>query len=260
MANSTITFTYTATARGQSVASLLAAAQAVPLDLDGPRTWGLLPAGDIFFTSGLTVTRGITLLMGSIYAQSSGITLDKGATASPIEKVTPGGGVHADYAAPPIASFTDSAGKGATAAAVMGVGTGFLIAGGSGYTSAPTAKLVGGQLDPKGKPAQVTVTVAAGAVTGLTISDPGNGYNVFPEVVMTGGGGTGARMMAALKPVSFLLGQKGNGYKAPTLNLTPFFPFNTPDSSNQAGIVKGYMLSQLQDGTSTPWSEAIVIT
>lgn len=79
-----------------------------------------------------------------------------------------------------------------------GVGVATVTAPGSGYTSAPTVTIA----DPTGvipnnggRTATATATITAGAVTGITITDPGFGYAIDgtdPVVTITDGGGSGA--------------------------------------------------------------------
>lgn len=69
------------------------------------------------------------------------------------------------------------------------------ITGGSGYTGPFTVTFTGGS--PK-VPAKGTATVAAGAVTAVTITNPGIGYATAPTPVFTAGGGTGATGTATL--------------------------------------------------------------
>ena len=61
-----------------------------------------------------------------------------------------------------------------------------ITAGGSGYTSVPTAAIVG-----DGTGATGTATISGGAVTGVTITSSGSGYS-FAFVAFTGGGGANA--------------------------------------------------------------------
>jgi hypothetical protein len=61
-----------------------------------------------------------------------------------------------------------------------------MTAGGSGYTSVPTAAIVG-----DGTGATGTATISGGAVTGVTITASGSGYS-FAFVAFTGGGGSNA--------------------------------------------------------------------
>ncbi|MFM2091917.1 MAG: hypothetical protein RLZZ127_2406 [Planctomycetota bacterium] len=70
-------------------------------------------------------------------------------------------------------------------------------AGGSGYTNgaAATFSAPGGS----GTTATGVIAVTAGAITGVTITDPGSGYVVPPTV--TAPGGTGATLTAVLGPV-----------------------------------------------------------
>ncbi|WP_353138113.1 RagB/SusD family nutrient uptake outer membrane protein [Pseudopedobacter sp.] len=69
--------------------------------------------------------------------------------------------------------------------------------GGSGYTSAPTVSITGG--DPA-TAATATAAIASGKVTSITISNPGTFYKTTSPVVITisGGGGTGATATATI--------------------------------------------------------------
>ena len=81
-------------------------------------------------------------------------------------------------------------------AADAGTITGFTVsAGGTGYTSAPTVTIVGGN----GTGATATATVAGGAVTAVTLGSAGSGYTQAPSVAFSGGGGTGAAATVTFK-------------------------------------------------------------
>lgn len=66
---------------------------------------------------------------------------------------------------------------------------------GTGYTTAPTVTVTGG--DPL-VPARLSATVVGGAVTAIVVDHPGFGYKTAPAIGFTGGGGTGAVATAAL--------------------------------------------------------------
>lgn len=260
MSHSQFQLVYTAKAFGPNVTDLVNATKAVPLDYDLPRMLGLLPTADTTTSSGLQVTRTINLAFGDYGTiTAASITLETGETASPIKAVAIPGGLGTDYAAPPLPTFADSHGNGASGFFRMGVGNISILSGGTGYT-APVATLVGGQLDPNGTPAQVSVQLTGGVVTGLTVTDPGNGYQVFPAIQIADPNGSGAVCVASLKPVAFSLQRPGSGYKSPSIAITPFFPYNTPDASNQVGIVKGYMLQALNQQTRSNWAEAVTVS
>jgi len=81
-------------------------------------------------------------------------------------------------------------------------------AGGSGYASAPTVTI--NPPDGVGSPtiqATATATIAGGAVTGFTITNPGAGYVAPPTITLTGGGGTGAVAASTFTP--FVAAQPG---------------------------------------------------
>lgn len=68
-------------------------------------------------------------------------------------------------------------------------------AGGTGY-SAPTVTFSAPE-DPNGTTATGVATVDAGVITGITITDPGSGYQAAPTVTITGAG-SGATASATL--------------------------------------------------------------
>ena len=68
--------------------------------------------------------------------------------------------------------------------------------GGSGYTSAPTVGIVGGNPDVE---ASATATITSGVVTAISVSASGEGYDSVPTVVITGGGGSGASATAVVR-------------------------------------------------------------
>lgn len=71
--------------------------------------------------------------------------------------------------------------------------------GGSGYTSAPTVTISGGD----GSGATATATITGDKVTGLTLTSAGAGYNSAPDVSFSGGGGSGASAEATIRPGSY---------------------------------------------------------
>lgn len=128
--------------------------------------------------------------------------------------VTNGG---ASYTSVPTVSFAGGTGTGAAATATLSggsvntvsltsAGSGYvngdftvskvaMTAGGSGYTSPPTVSFSG-----PGAGATATASIFAGAVTGVTITNGGSGYQTSnpPAVAFTGGGGTGAGATATV--------------------------------------------------------------
>jgi hypothetical protein len=87
--------------------------------------------------------------------------------------------------------------------------------------------------------ARATATVAAGAVTAVTLADGGAGYTAAPAVTLSGGGGTGASVTAtvaggAVTGFSGLVG--GSGYTtAPTVTLAA--PTTTTWTTSTVGLV-----------------------
>ena len=71
--------------------------------------------------------------------------------------------------------------------------TGFhMLTGGTGYTSAPTVNIIGGN----GTGAAAHAVLTAGVVTDIVVDNGGNGFNRAPVITLTGGGGTGATAVA----------------------------------------------------------------
>lgn len=69
-----------------------------------------------------------------------------------------------------------------------------VIAGGSGYTTVPTATVTGGG----GTGVVAVAKMTSGQVTSVAITDQGGGFTSIPTITFTGGGGTGATASATL--------------------------------------------------------------
>jgi autotransporter-associated beta strand protein len=74
-----------------------------------------------------------------------------------------------------------------------GVGSIGIAAGGSGYQFAPPAVSISGGIGA-GATAVANVDPVSGAVTGVTITSPGSGYLIEPEVTLVGGSGNGVTL------------------------------------------------------------------
>jgi len=100
----------------------------------------------------------------------------------------------------PIATIVGTGGAGATASVTLstaGKVTGFTaLAGGSGYTSAPTVIVSGGS--GFGARATATINTLTNVVNGITINDAGQGYTSVPTFIFSGGEGTGAGATATI--------------------------------------------------------------
>lgn len=68
-----------------------------------------------------------------------------------------------------------------------------VLSGGTGYTTAPTVTV--GAPD-SGTTATATAIILNGRVTDIIVTNGGTGYQSNPSVILTGGGGTGATVMA----------------------------------------------------------------
>lgn len=84
------------------------------------------------------------------------------------------------------------------------VGSVTIDAAGSGYTN-PTVEF-GDPDHPDGKKAEGVAVVSGGAITGITITDPGSGYDSAPTVTISdSGSGNGATATASLGGADFVL-------------------------------------------------------
>ena len=98
-----------------------------------------------------------------------------------------------------------------------------ILTGGASYTSAPTVTISG-----DGASATATATVSGGAVTAINVTNKGTDYSVT-DVVISGGGGTGATVRAVIAP------PKGHGTD-PVSELGAFFvAINTQLSGSEGG-------------------------
>jgi hypothetical protein len=71
-----------------------------------------------------------------------------------------------------------------------------ISAGGSGYSGTATV-VIGAPDDPSGVQAVATATIGGGAITAITITNPGSGYLSAPAASITGNG-TGATLVATV--------------------------------------------------------------
>ena len=72
-----------------------------------------------------------------------------------------------------------------------------IVTGGSGYTSAPTVT-ISAPNQTNGIQALAACTITANAVTSITISEAGSGYTSPPTITLSGGGGSGANVIAGV--------------------------------------------------------------
>lgn len=124
------------------------------------------------------------------------------------------------YTSAPSVAFSggDGSGAAATATLTQGVGTVTVSAGGTGYSTAPTVTISPPDAED-GVQATATATVAAGAVTVVSIVNKGKGYT-SPPTITFGGPGTGATATAPLTGIvdKLTITNPGVGYtSAPTV-------------------------------------------
>jgi hypothetical protein len=142
--------------------------------------------------------------------------------------ITDGG---SGYTNTPTVNITGGGGSGATARATVLNGTVtsvIILTSGSGYTSAPTINIAPPPFPPRR--ATGTAQIVNGFVVGGTVTDGGFGYTEPPNVLLIGGGGTGATATATIQNgvvTGITIVNSGTGYtSAPTLSIAspPFAP------------------------------------
>ena len=135
------------------------------------------------------------------------------------------------YTNAPMVTISGGGGSGATARAtvVNGVVTAITIQNpGSGYSSAPTLTIAPPPFPPR--KATAIAQIVNGFVVGANLTDGGFGYQESPAVVLTGGGGTGAKAIATVVNgvvTAVTITTPGTGYtSAPSLRIAspPFSP------------------------------------
>lgn len=123
-------------------------------------------------------------------------------------------GTNNGYVTFPSVSFSTPAlpgGVQAQGTAVMGVAAAVNNAAGTGYTTGDVLTVVGGTYTV---PATITVTAAAGLITGVSAVTPGS-YSVLPAITgaaVTGGTGNNATFDLTFKVVSVTVTNPGSGY------------------------------------------------
>jgi hypothetical protein len=135
------------------------------------------------------------------------------------------------YTNVPLVTISGGGGSGATARAtvVNGVVTALTIQNpGSGYSSAPTLTIAPPPFPPR--KATAIAQIVNGFVVGANLTDGGFGYQESPAVVLTGGGGTGAKAIATVVNgvvTGVTITTPGTGYtSAPNIRIAspPFSP------------------------------------
>jgi len=246
----------------QTIASLAAALAAVPIDVDRLRKYALFPQSDGTSTVSETATRTIVAGMGQGGFAATFDMSPGQPSGGQVRDLALSGFSPSPWAAPPVLQFSGGNPiQQATATCQMGLNTACVVVlkGGSGYTGATTAKLVGGNLAPGGTPATLgaITIVGPGTIAAVAIATPGSGYTTYPEIVFTdSGGGSGAVAFAMLNPVGLTLTSPGKQYQSkPTLTATAPFLVSYP-TGNQGSVIQGWMenviASQLLSPVKSP--------
>ena len=137
------------------------------------------------------------------------------------------------YTSAPTVSFSGD-GSGATAVATISsssVQDVTVNAGGSGYSGAPYVQIIPHASGGTGAEAVVNLT-STGTVGSFTVTNPGTGYATAPTAVLVGGSGTGAAATVQVVPGSIdgiHLTERGSGY-----NPSPVVTFTGGGSTRAA--------------------------
>lgn len=258
---------YTLTVVGNQKQALLASQMAaVPLDLNLPRFWGLIPTSDVTTTPALNkILREITLNQGLGTAAITAVMPPGGGGA--IQSLVLGA-TAGYFAAPPILQFSVQPNVTLVASAVpiMGVAEILVANPGSGYSIGVTASLVGGNLAPGGVPAVLgaVTTIGPGEIDTVAVISPGSGYTTYPSVVFTDVSGSGAEAYGGLQVVGLTLVNPGRGYgnnPAPTVFAAPVYPLNvslnTPEGPNNDHTLANWMSCIMQNRLRSPVAASI---
>jgi hypothetical protein len=123
-----------------------------------------------------------------------------------------------------------------------------IVQGGSGFTSAP-AVVISAPNNANGVQATAVATITANAVSSITITEAGTGYNASPTVTFVGGGGSGANAVAGITTfvtgtVSVLVTNGGTGYTNAS-NLVVTISGGGGANATAQGIVSGGIVTQV---------------
>jgi hypothetical protein len=123
-----------------------------------------------------------------------------------------------------------------------------IVQGGSGFTSAP-AVVISAPNNSNGVQATAVATITANAVSSITITEAGTGYNTSPTVTFVGGGGSGANAVAGITTfatgtVSVLVTSGGTGYTNAS-NLVVSITGGGGANATAQGIVSGGTVTQV---------------
>ena len=135
-----------------------------------------------------------------------------------------------------------------------------IVTSGTGYTTVPSVSVGPPQL-PGGTQALASAFIFNGRVVSIAVNDPGSGYSSAPDVVITGGNGSGAEGTAVLDTVDFELDINGAirtstsiiSDTARILNLD-IDNFVTPDANFRGPNLKTYV-----NNTGTQWSGNVIL-
>tara|TARA_B100000953_G_scaffold126827_1_gene104567 strand:+ start:651 stop:3845 length:3195 start_codon:yes stop_codon:yes gene_type:complete len=122
------------------------------------------------------------------------------------------------------------------------VGSVIISNAGGGYLTAPTVNIAA---PSTGVTATATATVSGGAVTAITITNPGNGYTSVPAITFSGGGGAGAVATAVLGTVNSL--EVDTAFSTSPLKENIWLLKEIQDELTVAGSAKMYKILSIKE-------------
>jgi hypothetical protein len=239
---------------GLSDSALRAAVAAVPVPPDPLGALGVSVASDGTITSGAFAVRTINFSwVPAVAATVNPPTLNADDELNPLTLSAAGSG----YILPPIVVITG--GKphvNASARAWLKVTGASIGAAGSGYSASTFATVVGqlASSKPNARQAQVALTIVAGAIAAVFVTDAGSGYVGVPQVVITDPSvspGSGAAVSLVMGVGEVEVVHPGQGFEsAPTVTLVPAFEIMFPFGRDRPFF--NYMTSAIADAVMTP--------
>lgn len=270
----TATLVYKCAQGGASATAIQALmdAAAVPFPPAVLEALGLRVTSDVTVL-GPPVQRTIVVALGpSATATATATLFEAGESGSPIGgfTVTAAG---ANYVLSPIVEIssvgqTDLIQPAAGLAWLKAVGA-TVAAGGAGYSAAsfavvspaspggnPTSLTDAPSAPPsQSRPVKLTLTIIAGAITGVAIADAGTGYQTLPQVTIVDplGTGSGAVINLSMGVDRIDVARAGQGYgSVPAVTLVPAFKIMYPDGGGQGGPLANIMTVALAQSTLSP--------
>jgi hypothetical protein len=257
-----VTQVYRIAQGGMTPAALAAivSATSVPTPTDVLTFMGARVTSDSVASPPGFAVRTIIYALGPSVTATALSTVDSDGHVSGINITAPG----ADYVIPPIIILAGGDGGSgiesvAHARAWLKVVSATITAPGSGYHLGTTATVVG-QLAPSkpdAKPAKLSLTIGGGgAITAVTIVDPGTGYVGIPTVVIAdpaASPGSGGAITLSMGVGQIDVFDPGEGYAlGPIVIIRPAFIEMFPNETDQGAPFDNLILVALQSAVASP--------